>query len=169
MAAAEELRTFLSKRGYDVEVEKKGNAFLVSLHVKSVDEVADLFMEIREPGRFVIAVHHPDIAELVMDAGHIPEQFEEVKEEIRKESVTRIEAFSELATLTQKGFEELKLENRVALSELEASLNDVQGSLSTVIETALGIVNKRLALLERKPWWKRRWWKKLWWRRRHKS
>jgi len=82
MATAEEIKTYLAKRGYDAEVSEKGDSYLIALRSRSVDQVADILATIHEGKRFIVTTYHPDIVELIArDAGFL-EQFQALRDRL---------------------------------------------------------------------------------------
>ena len=141
MAEANELKQFLSKRGYDVEVDKPdGQTFIVSLHCRTVDEIKTLLASIEEPGRFVISVQFSDIKNLLLEDSGIPEAiniFRSNLEDVRKEMAGNVKKLQETDT-------QLKKDSELSIGGLWDKIEELKREL-----------NERLAKLEKTPWWKK--------------
>jgi len=170
-ASAEEIKAFLAKRGYEAEVKavKPGN-FQVSLHCKSVDEVAGLFAGISEGSRFIVSVHHPDIIELVEAGAHLGERFSEVRAEygsaigeLQASQVSTARAmdtdnaaFRKAIKQLEERLAEIRVQCQSVRNELEA-LDGVRVSKIKGLEVDIARLQDRLDKEERKPWWRKPW------------
>jgi hypothetical protein len=144
MPTAEELKTFLAKRGYSTEVGKTDNTFTIGISSKTVDEVSKLVGQIEEPGRFIISVFFSDVADLLYNKFGIQSIVD--KEVELKSSIENLEkSMSRNTELLTKTDEELKKQNENSISGLEKKVLGRIGSLDVQVAK----------LEKKKPWYKK--------------
>lgn len=86
-ASEQEIKEFLKKRGYDAEVEQVNpKTIQISLHSKTVSEVAKIFANVTDGSRFIVSMHYPDIIELVEEGTRLNERLEQVRQDLLAET-----------------------------------------------------------------------------------
>lgn len=131
---SEQIKAFLKKRGYEAEAQViSGDTYLISLHVNSVDEVAKVFANISEPGRFIVSVHLDDILKILVDDSGI-------SSELRQ----------------------LKTADVMMLSQAETYANSKVSALEAVLKQRIreqleqnALLAKDIAIVKKTPWWKK--------------
>ena len=127
MATPEDIQTFLRKRGYEAQVSERGDAYIIELRSKSLDEVAIVLASIHEGKRLIVTAYHPDIAGLIVKDAGLPEQFEALRTDVGEVG-----------------------------ARSEARDHELGKRISDLLQVTVDL-SERLDVLEKKPWWKRIW------------
>jgi hypothetical protein len=146
MSTANELKTYLSKRGIDVDVDKVGDTYLVSITSKKVDDVVNLLATIHEPGRFIVAVKLDDIIPVIGDILGIVK----LKQDFDNHAKNSVKMFLDL--------EELMRGNSAKLVETDDELKKRDGDLdkrATDLEEQTKQLIEDMSVIKKQPWWKR--------------
>lgn len=150
MATPDELKSFIAKRGFDVDVVQKSGSYIISIHSKTADDVASLLASIGEPGRFIVTVKLDDIIPTIGNILNVPK----LKEDTDKLSNSIFKLKTQL--------EEDMHGNMKRLSETDAeNKRQVDESLSLHTKRLDAVENKASALsddmkyVKQQPWWKR--------------
>jgi len=146
MATADEFNTFLSKRGYHVDVAKTGDTYIVSIQSRTVDEVTNLIASIGEPGRFVVAVKLEDIiptignilgiVKLKDDVIHLRDYAESLEENMHRNT----------DTLSATDVEN-KRQYSESLQSLSKRFDNLEVSVNKLVDD--------ISYIKQQPWWKR--------------
>ena len=139
MATANELKAYLSKRGLDVDVDKVGDTYLVSITSKKVDDVVNLLATIHEPGRFIVAVKLDDIIPVIGDILGIVK----LRQSLESYTINNDKRFLDL--------EELMRGNSRSLSETD----DILKERATDLEEQTKQLIEDMSVIKKQPWWKR--------------
>lgn len=138
MATAEDMKRYISKRGFSVEVDKPkdGQTFVIGLRCKTVDEVKNLLATIEEPGRFVVSVQFSDVVELVAEKSGLRSDVERI-DSVLEEIMSNVQKLQETD-------ETLKAQSEESFSGLRKKIEELCSEL-----------DMRIAKLEATPWWKK--------------
>lgn len=147
-ASAENLRTFLAKRGYDTDVDRNpdNNTFTIGIRCQTAEEVARLLAQIDEPGRFVVSVQLTDIADILLEPAM--SAIQHIQDELNGLTKAQEEATMDRQNLrnTQDDAENHSRKTLEGISQRIDRLERIILGLRDILDT----VNKR-------PWWKK-WW-----------
>jgi hypothetical protein len=140
MSTVDELKAYLAKRGYDVDVTKSdGNTYLVSVTSKKVEDIVSLIATIHEPGRFIVSVKLDDIIPFIGDILGIVKLSKRIDD--LEESMSRN---TENLTRTDDKFKE----------HIMDSANNLNDSINDISKTVDGITDD-MGYIKKQPWWKR--------------
>jgi hypothetical protein len=140
MATAVELKAFLTKRGFDVEVEKDQLTYTIKVHSKSVEDIGKLLAQIAEPGRFVVSAELQDITDLLVERSKILPRIDALSKEL-EDKMTR-----NMGMLIQTD-DELRKQSTDSISGVKALLADISNKVDS-IQVGLNEVTTRLVALE---------------------
>lgn len=146
MATADELRTFLEKRGYPTSVTKNESNFLIEVTAKTVGEVAQLLTTINEPGRFIVTLKLADSAPLIASLVGVPELREQIK--LMGSLITNLE--SEM----RGNVEKLNKTDDQLKKDSQESIKVVLGKVNEV-DSVVKANSDDLKIIKAQPWWKR--------------
>ena len=139
MATADELKTFLEKRGFHVEVEKVASTFLIDITSKSVKDIQKILAEVNEPGRFIVAVKLSDTVPIIGEVLGIVKL---------KQDVAKLEEdMSRNTDNLTKTDDENKRQSEESLSSLRNKLDSLEEKVDTLVD--------KMSYIETQPWWKR--------------
>jgi hypothetical protein len=165
MATAEEIQNYLAKRGYVAEVSEQGDSYVIGLHARTIEEVAELLTTIQEGSRFIVTTYHKDIVDLIVKDAQLEERFQAIADMfdgglnvVRLRSDALYERINELSISLGVKTEEMQTE---LATRFEAKANQrvvdqkIAANEQAALWDTLRSMNDRLIELEKKPWWKR--------------
>jgi phage-related tail protein len=139
MATADELKAYLTKRGFNVSVDATGATYQIVIHTKTADDIAKMLALINEPGRFIITSEMGDILPYVdkaLNISKLGENLAKLEESMRgnMEKLTNTDS-----------------ENKRQAEESISSLTNKFDSL----EDKVKLLVEKMSYIEQQPWWKR--------------
>lgn len=148
---AENLQRFLAKRNLDTEVTLSEDTYLVQVSSTTVEDIAHLLATIKEPGRFIVSLKLQDITELLVTSSKLPTQIEELGASLKVLEGLMTRNMTNLENTDDK----LRKQNLESVAGLHTYIDEVTNSIKKDLANSIIILNKRLAELESKPWWKK--------------
>ena len=154
MATADELRQFLLKRGYLVDIDKReNNTYIISIRSKKVEDVTNLLASINEPGRFVVAVKLEDIIPIIGEILGV--------DKLRKDILTleadmhrNSDRLSNTDDENKRQAEESLSAHTRKIDSLKEMLESLEHKIDSQKHDTDSLIED-MTYIKRQPWWKR--------------